>query len=53
MKGHSQSDEQKPFELQDIHVAAVISSGAIVLAFLSYWYVEIQAARAMLEMAYG
>jgi len=38
---------------RDIRAAAVLASGAIVIAFALYWGLEIQAVREMLKLAYG
>ena len=38
---------------KDIQIAALLASGAIIVFFLAYWFVQIQDTLEMLELAYG
>ena len=38
---------------KDLQLAALISSGAIIVFFAVYWFVQIQDTLEMLELAYG
>ena len=38
---------------RDKQVAAVVASTVVVICFVVYWALEIQAVREMLELAYG
>jgi len=40
-------------EKNDRQAAAVLASIAVIVGFVVYWASEIQAVRAMLELAYG
>ena len=47
------NDPAKPGANADKQLAAILASGGIVLGFIVYWSVQIQAVREMLELAYG
>ncbi len=49
MESTGETDKRR----RDLRIAAVLSSGTLVLAFLVYWYLQVQDVRELLRMAYG
>jgi hypothetical protein len=48
-----ESTEKIDKRRSDLRIAAVLSSGTLIVAFLVYWYLQVQDVRELLRMAYG
>lgn len=49
----TQDLKQKDPKQKDREITALLASAGIIVAFVIYWSLEIQAVREMLELAYG
>ena len=53
MAQHSKSGGGQNAAQKDAERAALFASGAVVVGFILYWSIQVQAVREMLELAYG
>lgn len=49
----SEDEIKEPAKLDDDQMAAIISVGTIVVFMAVYWFLQVQAVRELLELAYG